>query len=61
MPKHKSATDKIAEYEQLKQQAHQKVDMLTRHQLKVFLKRNGRERTNFSGTEPQPEGKGIGK
>jgi hypothetical protein len=50
----KPASEKIADYEQLRQQAHRKVDTLTRQQLRKFLKRNGRESiTNFSGTQPQ--------
>jgi hypothetical protein len=51
-----TAQQKILEYEQLRQQAHSKVDTLRRDQLKKFLKRNGREvPTRFSGT-PQKEG-----
>ena len=39
--KHKTSAEKFEEYESLKQEAHRKVDTLTRAELKKFLKRSG--------------------
>ena len=50
---YKPALEKFRDYESLKEQAHRKVDSLTRQQLRKFLKRNGREfgTTNSCGTQ----------
>jgi hypothetical protein len=54
-----TTAEKFAEYEQVRQQAHRKIDTLDRYQLKKFLKRNGRELiANCSGVQPQQKSKG---
>jgi len=47
----KTFEEKLAEFTQLREEAHRKVDTLTRQQLRKFLKRNGRE---WTGVSPQP-------
>jgi len=52
-----TTAEKFSEYEELRKQAHRKVDTMDRHQLKKFLKRNGRELiANFGGTQPNNTG-----
>jgi hypothetical protein len=45
MAARKRAAAKIAEYQQLREAAHQKVDQLTRPQLKKFVSSNGPVKT----------------
>jgi hypothetical protein len=41
----KSITEKFADYEQLREQAHRKVDTMTRQQLRKFITSNGPVKT----------------
>jgi len=55
--KQMTSAEKFSEYEDLRLRAHRKVDTMDRHQLKKFLKRNGRELiANFGGTQPNNTG-----
>jgi hypothetical protein len=50
----KSITEKFADYEQLREQAHRKVDTMTRQQLRKFITSNGPVKTE-SNDKPQGE------
>jgi len=47
-------TEKFADYEQLREQAHRKVDTMTRQQLRKFITSNGPVKTE-SNDKPQGE------